>query len=330
MKEKTCWSIAVVVLLISTFACNSLTTGSSPTAAAQTISPTVTAQAASSTSAAEPAPPSTIMTPGDHKQTITSGGVERPYTLHVPGGYDGSTPLPLVFILHGYGGNAASMVKSTGMNEKADQESFFAAYLNGTGNPQGWVSGLTPELNLTADDVQFIRDLITELGKLVYLDDSRVYAAGFSNGAFMTHRLGAELSDLLAGIAVVEGTIGLTQADGSLLTTPDPMGPIPVLIIHGEKDPNVKYDGGKGAGRLDALSVADAIAFWTKTDGCSGTPQHTSTAELITDDYQACAAGTEVLVYSTVNGVHQWPSLDNAAKFSGTDAVLDFFSKHHK
>jgi polyhydroxybutyrate depolymerase len=46
------------------------------------------------------------------------------------------------------------------------------------------------------------------------VDRLRVYATGFSNGAMMTHRLGAELPDVLAAIAPVSGTVGNYQTTG--------------------------------------------------------------------------------------------------------------------
>src|SRR5262245_525856 len=62
-----------------------------------------------------PAPPSgPALKPGTYNQKIMSGGAARTYILHVPPGYDGSQALPLVLVLHGFGGNAASMVKLTG------------------------------------------------------------------------------------------------------------------------------------------------------------------------------------------------------------------------
>ncbi len=281
------------------------------------------------------------MKPGDYRQTITSGGTKRTYILHVPQGYDGSTPLPLVFVLHGFGGNAAGMVKLTGFNEKADQEKFFVAYLNGTEvtstekgvSGQAWNNGITPDLDFKVDDVAFVRDLLKHLQGQLYVDGKRVYAAGFSNGAMMSHRLGADLSDLLAGIAVVEGTIGVAQSDGSYVTIPKPVGPIPVLIIHGKADPNLPYEGGQateGAGKLITKSAADAVRFWTEADGCTGAPQQETSADgnVIQEDYTVCAAGNEVLFYTVVNGRHEWPTAGEHTRFSATDAIWEFFSKY--
>jgi polyhydroxybutyrate depolymerase len=281
------------------------------------------------------------MKPGTYPQNITVQGAQRTYILHVPPSYDGSKPLPLVFILHGFGGNAMSMVKLTGMSDKADQENFFVAYLNGTEassadnsvSGQAWNSGLTPELNMTVDDVEFVRELAAKLETQLNVDAKRIYAAGFSNGAFMSHRLGAELPNLLAGVAVVEGTIGIQKSDGTFAMIPNAAGPISIVIIHGKLDTNVEYDGGqatKGAGKIFAKSVADAVAFWTSADGCTGSPQQQTRPDgnVIKQDYISCSEGTEVQFFTVVNGVHEWPTLQGHTKFSATDAIWAFFSQH--
>lgn len=295
--------------------------------------PADTSSSPSETPASQPAatqPPAAPVQPGDQKGSFTSGGIERTYILHVPAGYDGSKSLPLVFVLHGMGGSADGMLQSTGLNPKADQESFFVVYLNGTGNPQGWSTGLILRDDLVADDLTYIHELLQHLETQLNVDSQRVYAAGFSNGAMMTELLGAKSSADLAGIAVIEGTIGVRQTDNTYLKIPEPIGPIPVLIFHGKKDPNLPYDGGQGIIAY-ALSVADAVAFWTKADGCNSSP---STRDLpggnTVSDYNQCSANSEVMLVTLANGVHAWPSLNGPAKLAAADVVWNFFSRHSK
>jgi len=288
-----------------------------------------------------PSPPadveSTVLSPGDYQKNIIIGSDLRTYILHVPTHYDGSKALPLVYILHGYGGSAAGMVKLTGMSERADEENFFVAYLQGTKSTDGsagWNSNLTPDTGITADDVGFVRELTQNLMGQVNLDTHRVYAAGFSNGGFMAHRLGAELPDVLAGVAVVEGTVGISHDNGvTYLTTPAAQGPIPVLMIHGEQDTHVLYDGGVGVvDVLYAKPVSAAVDFWTSADACTGDPQEQTSTDgnVLTEDYTSCANGSEVELLSIVNGRHEWPTLEGHTGFSATDAIWDFFSRHSK
>jgi polyhydroxybutyrate depolymerase len=271
-------------------------------------------------------------TPGDHAQTIASGGLERHYIVHVPAGYDGRKPMPLVLVLHGAGGSAKSMIALTGWNAKADRVGAIVVYLQGTaGERTGWNTGFTPQLGITADDVQLVRDVIGKLGEQLAVDADRVYAAGFSNGGIMAHRLAAELPKLLAGVAVVEGTVGARPIEGGAFTDiPTPRGPIPVVMLHGKLDAVVPYAGG-GHKDLALRAVAYAVKLWTHADKCGAKPTVTTRPdhEVIVSDYTACAQGSEVLLYTLVHGEHQWPTAGNAAKLSATDEIWKFFARHH-
>lgn len=50
------------------------------------------------------------------------------------------------------------------------------------------------------DDVEFVRTLVNKLAEELCIDGDRVYAMGFSNGGFLSHRLACEASDLVAAI----------------------------------------------------------------------------------------------------------------------------------
>jgi polyhydroxybutyrate depolymerase len=266
---------------------------------------------------------------------IPSGGLMRSFILHVPEGYNGAKPLPLVFILHGFGGSAAGMRSLTGMNDKADAEGFFVAYLNGTPchpSPEeptcvgqlGWSNGLAPALGINVDDVQYIRDLIAYLESSFRIDGHRVYVAGFSNGAMMTHRLGAELADVLAAVAVAEGTVGAKRVtEPAFHSVPEAIGSIPILIMHGTADATIPLAGGTCLdGNHVCKSVADAVMYWTEQNRCrAGATQASTAAGDVVTSYRACFANSDVVQITINGGGHTWPGI-------ATDAVWSFFSKH--
>jgi polyhydroxybutyrate depolymerase len=274
--------------------------------------------------------------PAQPMETVTVDGVARQYILHVPPGHDPSKPAPLVMVLHGHGGSAGSMVKSTGWNTVADREGFIVAYLQGSkglDGKNGWNDGIG-ELGITLDDVKFTRVLAKKLVKKAGVDPRRIYAAGFSNGGGMSYRLGALASDLFAGVAVVEGIVGVLQEDGTYLDIPPAKGPIAIAIMHGKAETTVPYEGGvgtQGGGRY-SRPVTAAVKRWAKTDGCTGKPVKTTIIpkKVITTDYDNCELGTEVLFYTLVDGQHQWPTADNAAGISGSEELWKFFSRHPK
>jgi polyhydroxybutyrate depolymerase len=288
--------------------------------------------------------------PNHSLETIPVGGTPRHYILYVPPSYDGHKKLPLVLVLHGFSGTAASMIGTTRFSEKAEAEGFFVAYLQGMtvgpaspfyscgcpSDPAAWNTGTNPEFDLTADDVAFVRELVLQLEANLRVDDRRVYAAGFSSGAGMSHRLGAELPNLLAGIAVVSGAIGLrpeaNEPDGPYLMIPDATGSIPVIIFHGIADTHVLYYGGKateGSDLLDAKPVADAVNYWIEANRCQGKSETVTSAagNVITTSYDGCFANSDVVLNTIVNGEHAWPN-ETLNGISGTDAAWEFFSKH--
>jgi polyhydroxybutyrate depolymerase len=270
----------------------------------------------------------------DSVQTITVGGTQRTYLLHVPPAYNGSTPWPLVFVLHGAGGTAKSMQKLTVFSDKADAEKFIVVYPNGTGEPQMWATAMTPHPHSTADDVGFIRVLLGKLEHDLKVDHKRVYSCGFSMGAMMTYRLAAEMSDTFAAIGVASGTIGTKQPDGTVYQITNPAHPVPVIAFHGEQDQVVGYNGGGTyAGQPDyVLPVADSIAFWTHVDGCTSPPQKQvkQQGNLIIKDYKPCHGTNEVVLYTFVNGTHEWPKFSNNDNFSATNSIWEFFVHHPK
>ena len=79
-----------------------------------------------------------------------------------------------------------------------------------------------------------------------------------------------ELSDQIAAIAPVEGAQNLECR---------PSTPVSLLVFHGTADRLVAFDGGEtkyqiGPKRTDS-SVASAVAFWVKQDGCHQIPHKT-------------------------------------------------------
>jgi polyhydroxybutyrate depolymerase len=260
---------------------------------------------------------------GDSIQTIEVNGVKRIYRLH-----NGLTPMPLVFALHGRGGNGMGMENGTGWGEKADKEQFVAVFPNALGQPQVWNGGLSPTQSGKGEDVEFIRQLIDTLEGLLNIDKHRIYCCGLSSGAIMSGRLGVELSDRFAALGIAAGTVGAKQTDGSEIEIPHPTNPISVIAFHGKKDGVIHYDG--GGVFMNCFPVARSIAFWVKADGCSQTPERRTVGPNTTvETYRNGRANTEVVLYTFANGGHVWPNMQND-QMSATDKMWEFFVQHPK
>jgi len=272
--------------------------------------------------------PPLVIVPGDSNQQITVNGLLRTYILHIPPGYNSSTRVPLVFVLHGRGGDAESFKDKTGMSAKADRENFIVVYPQALGNPTVWNTNLSEFSSNGVDDVAFIRALMDKLEHDLRIDERRIYCSGFSSGAIMSYLLGAKLSHRLAAIGIASGTVGNKADDGTIRIIPTPAEPVPVIAFHGKQDETIYYHG--GGSFVNSLSVADSIAFWVKADGCASSPHEDSrqNGDLVVDDYGGCKDASEVTLYSFKNGTHEWPTLQNSDHFSATEAMWKFFVSH--
>src|SRR4051794_9131918 len=176
---------------------------------------------------------------GTHELSIEHGGLTRTYRLHIPPSYDGSRPVPLVLAFHGGGGPSLNAERGFGFNPLSDLHGFLVVYPQGVENH--WNDGRTSPRFPKAteiDDVGFIRSLIDHLTRTCKIDPQRIHATGMSNGGFISHRLGWELSGILASIAPVAGTLGRDVA-----AIFSPAHPVHVLHLHGTKDRAVPYQG---------------------------------------------------------------------------------------
>src|SRR5260221_564174 len=99
--------------------------------------------------------------------------------------------------------------------------------------------------------------LLDELPRRLLVDADRIFVTGFSNGASMTFRLGAELSDRIAAIAPVAGHYWPTAST--------PARPVPTLFLIGDHDPLVPLTGGRvdtpWGRRIEKPSVRESLSL---------------------------------------------------------------------
>jgi len=283
--------------------------------------------------------------------TLIHDGLERLFLLYIPPQYDGITPMPLVFMLHGGGGNPYVYEEISAFGEKAREEGFILVYPAGTGRLQRlltWNAGFCCGYAHTqdVDDVGFFSAMIDLLTDTYVVDESRIYVAGHSNGGMMAYRLGAELSDRIAAVGVMAGTIGsyATPDSDNLYIIPQPQNPVSVIHIHGMADENVRYEGGINSddalSTRNDLSVGNAMTFWVAVNQCETTPStEWRDEDMVQTDIYACdATGTGVTLISIVDGGHSWAggqiirreADEPSQRVSATDEIWAFFEAHPK
>lgn len=263
-----------------------------------------------------PPPPPTadacgVTGPDPECHTLVFGGITRAYLLHVPAGFQPGVSA-LVIGLHGSEGSGAMFRDRSQLSAKADVEGFAVAYPYALLSPGAGITEWNEFFNNSfganaPDDAGFIRQLIVTLQGSVGPDPKRIYVTGLSNGGFMTHRVGIQVSDLVAAIAVVEGTV---VSPGLIQNVPAPLGPVSVLILHGDMDPTVLYCGQPVVASQEqtfnywsGASANNCATFDTPSPLCDAQRNITAVFE---KDATACTGNTEVKFYKLIGGVHTW------------------------
>ncbi|MBX0292362.1 T9SS type A sorting domain-containing protein [Hymenobacter sp. HSC-4F20] len=240
--------------------------------------------------------------------TIRFGGVVRDYRLYVPQAYASSTAtVPLLFNLHGYGSNKEEQELYGDFRAIADTANFLVVHPNGTLDPAGnrYWNTFTPPGTGGPDDVAFLSALIDSLRLRYRIDANRVYSTGMSNGGFMSYELACQLSNRVAAIASVAGSMTTSR-----LAVCNATRPVPVLEIHGTADNTVPYTG-----NILFVPIPTLVAAWVQRNGCNPTPTLTQVPDLTATDgstaerqvYSGSQPGSVVEHYRIIGGGHTWP-----------------------
>jgi poly(3-hydroxybutyrate) depolymerase len=159
-----------------------------------------------------------------------------------------------------------------------------------------------------ADDVAFFNQMLDQLGTKFSVDTSRIYAAGLSEGGFMSMRLGCALGDRFAAVAAVGAAMPKTMICL-------PPRPVPVVMMNGTSDPVVPYGGGTEHNlSLPTISVEDSAKAWAKIDRCEDKPEKSKLSarekggtETKVDTYNGCQQNAQVVLYSLKGAGNTWP-----------------------
>lgn len=274
------------------------------------------------------------------ERSFAFGGRERCYLLRVPASYDGKKPLPLILAFHGGYGTAEGEERLTGLSALGEKKGFIVAYPQGIA--RSWSDGRDslqfPRQRLQTDDIGFVEELVRRLMHECRIDSRRIYATGISNGAIFSFHLAAH-SSIVAAIAPVAG--GIPKPDAAHFA---PSRPISVLVINGDADPLVPYDGGQVARDRGEIVGAEASALmWARADGCALETTKTNLPDTADDGctatriaYPAGKDGVRVEVIRIKGGGHTWPGGPQylpvrligkvCRDFNASEVIWEFFS----
>ncbi len=269
---------------------------------------------------------------GDFLQILRHQDSDRGYVVHVPATARPEVPAPLLIVLHGAGQSDEGIRRYADLEPVTDPEGWITVYPAGI--EQVWAVGSATRADIRGiDDVGFIRRMIDRIGRSLNIDRDRVFAAGLSNGAVFSHRLGCELSDKIAGIASVAATILSHIADDCA-----PSRPVAALFFLGDRDGFFPWDGFQAADGFAVLGADATLARWAEINGC-GAPTIADVPDASEDgttvelrDYVSCARAP-VRFFAIRGGGHTWPGAGAGSPFGRTtqdiDAnteILEFFS----
>jgi polyhydroxybutyrate depolymerase len=187
------------------------------------------------------------------------GGDTRTATVYAPAAARGGARLPLVFSFHGRGDDVQNFQHTDLQVAWPDA---IVVYFQGldTGS-RGGLAGWQVERGENNDrDLKLVDAALASLRTKYAIDDDRVYATGFSNGAMFTYLLWAERPGVFAAYA---------PNAGRLRPSVRPTQPRPLFHIAGERDPQVTFADQKAAIAV-AIGV-NGVADKTTTcgEGCT-------------------------------------------------------------
>jgi polyhydroxybutyrate depolymerase len=263
-------------------------------------------------------------------ETMIHDGITRSYTIYVPASYTPGTPAPMVLNYHGYTSNAFEQMFYGDFRAIADTAGFLLVIPNGTLDATGttyWNSGWGG----TVDDIGFTSALIDQIAATYSVNLNRVYSTGMSNGGFMSYTLACSLSDRIAAIASVTGSMNVGQ-DLSC----NAQHPTPVMEIHGTADATVPYDG-----QTFMEAIPNVLSYWVNFNNCNASPVITDVPNINTADgctavhyfYSGGTSGVDVEHYKIIDGGHTWPgSMFNIGvtnnDFNASKKIWQFFLQY--
>ena len=244
-------------------------------------------------------------------------GVTFKFVLFLPEKVDGNTPLILMMV--GLNTNSTGFQLQTHMDETACPRGYAVCYVQPglkTGG-RGWDCGLSEPMEV--DSLDYLINLVIYLQDEYGLSKTKAFAAGFSNGGFMAHRVAMEASDTFLAVASVAGVMTNKIWDERVDKTS-----IGMLEIYGTADTIVSQNDNSTA--LPYPPIEEVMEYWAQANGLrtSGTEQLSGIAELT--KYTALLNKTQVWSVKIDGGEHVWPSEDTAG-FNTNELILDFFEQ---
>lgn len=240
---------------------------------------------------------------------LTVNGITREYIIYVPENYNVTTAFPLLLSFHGLTSNMEFNHSYTNFDELAELENFIVVHPNGISNT--WTVSANDDT-----DIDFIVSLLNQLEEDYNIESNRIYSTGMSMGGFFSFSLACRLSDRIAAVASVTGSMYQPAINNC-----SPVKPMPILQIHGTEDVIVQYS-----------SVAGLLDFWTSHNNTDALPIISNIPDSDTGDgstverYEYLNGDNDVEVQhlKITGGGHEWPGFQGNMDINASEEVWSF------
>ena len=273
-------------------------------------------------------------------ETLFFDGQEREYIIYIPESYDGNIDFPILFSFHGGGGYASDFIQANDMRPLADTANFIAVYPQGAIDPEGGTTSWIHKAPTDHDDIFFVEAIIDAMSLEYTIDQSRVYACGYSEGAIISYELGCRLNSKIAAFAAVSGSMldDYYRNDIYGWGTCSPVHPTAMMLIPGtiDQNPHSTYEG-LSYGDMPLYMSADNITtFWSNYNNTDSDPVITDVEDISPYDGSTverkrwlngdnCSSVQELKV---IGGDHDWPGVFGNMDIDATNEIWNFVSKY--
>jgi len=276
-----------------------------------------------------------------HLATIRVNGVGRSFLYFVPRSL--ARNAPVVFVLHGGGGNGAGIRELTSgeFDRLAEENGFLLIYPDGFENR--WndcrKNATHAAHTMNIDDGAFLRALVQRFHSELRTSESAVFAMGFSNGGALALRLALERPKEFRAVAAVAST--LPKAEN--LDCSASGRAVPVLLMAGTADNLV--------GPSSAVSMSrtpeETMTYFRDLARGLGEPEQQKNNDIVTTDSSTVERSTwrarnlELSLFTVLGGGHSIPQLLPAgrtapeqarrnADISAATEIWAFFARHSR
>lgn len=237
--------------------------------------------------------------PGDFFDCVRNG---RPYSVHVPDTYDGSSPFGLIIDLHGTSLDGDFQRLLSGYTIYGRDNGLIVAYPEARPPYNRWYSHRLDLEFASEGDISYIRGIVEDIRSAALIDDTQIIVAGYSNGGSMAHTMACTSADIFtAAIPVAFGLSGGNTFD-EIKAICDPVRPISIVQFYALDDSVVPYNGGPWP---DVLGARDSNDLWAEIQNCDvGLVNTQVNSQISCETHVNCDGGVSVTMCSVSDVTH--------------------------